>query len=146
VSDEPQRALINVDVRCLLCPRHGAPYRHHWPRGYAALVARLLEWLVADRSIWEEVGTALDGGVSAVGAALRARPFCCRIPADALMAIYLESGIGDEALRCESCDRLAPGTPYELADPRGRLTRYGHLCFDCVLHRTARPSREPAGR
>jgi hypothetical protein len=146
VCDKSPQAQVNVDVRCLLCPRHGAPYRCHWPRGYAVLVDRLLEWLAADQAIWEEVGEAPDGGVSAVGAALRARPFCCRIPADELRAIYLESGIGEGVRRCRQCRRLAPGTRCRVATLWGRVLRYRHLCFDCVLDRAARPCLEPAAR
>jgi hypothetical protein len=147
VCNEPQRALINVDVHLLLCPRHGAPYRDRWPLGYPTLVARLLEWLVADQAIWEEVGAAPDGGVSAVGQALTARPLCCRIPAAVLKGIYLESGINRGDRRCDYCGRSAGGTRCQGPDPHGRVNRYGHVCFfDYVLCGADWPFREPAGR
>lgn len=120
---------IELSIEHVFCPRHGEPFRGHWPRGYTTASMALLSDLLNNPTF----ETLTDGPIEAINDLLEQRPICERVSQTSLMAAYISSGIGRER-RCELCGERELGAAYSMNRPGGVLS-YRHVCFRCVVYR-----------
>lgn len=120
-TGRPDGKLFELSPGRVICARHGEPFRAGWPTGYPAFALTLLQPLLATAANLDELGRHLDQQAA-----------CCRAPRSALLAAYLDCGVGVLA-RCQHCRKREPGTPYSVSAPGGGVQHIAHLCFHCVV-------------
>jgi hypothetical protein len=130
MSDQP---IIELEHRRVMCGLHGEPLRAQWPLGYAIFTLKAFETVCSAEGWAEEMKSAYQAGAQtdkeAVERLLDRRPLCCRMTADDLHSLYVETGIGRLAT-CQGCFATSLGTEYRTV----RKT-FRHLCFNCAIHR-----------
>lgn len=156
--DRDKHPELLLKPEMIACARHLEPFRARWPEGFAALTIMALGFIqgvpatpdaakvkaaieagtidAASREFWERDMAGVDDATRSARMVevLTARPICERVTRDQLAEMYAGSTIarpGD----CRICGETKPGAPYSARSAGRSITKWPHVCFDCVLDR-----------
>lgn len=129
---EQLEPVLDLPPQRVMCARHMEPFRDQWPKGWAVAVVKLMNFLLKSEGFRNAVGKVFIPEVAE--RVLDGKPACEWVSPENILEVYQESGIGMRSL-CDVCHSVSLGTPFSLKNSWGRVKRFRHLCFHCVLHR-----------
>lgn len=137
----PEKPIIEVSPKRLMCPAHGEHFAENWPKGFLHTGITLLQAAVADKRL-EDAIRAMGGAreiddklnVEYINLITDRRPFCYFVDREVIREALAGSGIGTIGL-CRICGMSGMGGPYRIADVMGGgFQKIPHFCFECALN------------
>lgn len=137
---EPDKPIIEVSPKRLMCPGHGEHLAENWPSGFAHAGMTIVQAALEDKRLHDAI--RIMGGrnkedkldVKYINLITEKRPFCYFVDREVIREALAGSGIGKISI-CHICGQSGMGGPYRITAAMGSgQAKLPHVCFECALN------------